>query len=299
MPDGDPAFAARAGTLFRVKPVPIVFHVGPLQVHTYGIGLAITFIFAIWYAARRFRANGLPHEWIMRDGIWIVFAAIAGARILHIVANLDFYTANPGQIPLIWHGGLSSFGGLLAGVPLGMYLAHRNCPDLSLTRGLDIVAPVLIAAWAIGRILGPQFMFQGGGHPTTAWYGMQYAGQTGDRIPVPIFQSIECWIMYGILIFTERRFPIRPTGLLISMAMGMWGLGRFSDEWLWLGRAGHWDSVEAGSLILAAAGWIWFAALLLRGERKDQRAQLQQVGGMIAAAEAGDPPGAPAGSVKS
>jgi prolipoprotein diacylglyceryltransferase len=27
-----------------VKPIPVSFHIGPLEVHTYGIGLAITFL---------------------------------------------------------------------------------------------------------------------------------------------------------------------------------------------------------------------------------------------------------------
>ena len=32
-----------------MKPVPVAFHVGPLEVHTYGIGLALTFWFAYSY----------------------------------------------------------------------------------------------------------------------------------------------------------------------------------------------------------------------------------------------------------
>jgi hypothetical protein len=33
-------------------------------------------------------------------------------------------------------------------------------------------------------------MVAGGGHQTNQWFGMYYAGQTGKRLPVPIFQSI-------------------------------------------------------------------------------------------------------------
>ena len=36
-----------------VKPIPVVFHLGPLQVHTYGIGLALTFWFGYRYFAKR------------------------------------------------------------------------------------------------------------------------------------------------------------------------------------------------------------------------------------------------------
>ena len=41
-----------------MKPIPVAFHIGPLQVHTYGIGLAVTFWFGFVYFERRLRKNG-------------------------------------------------------------------------------------------------------------------------------------------------------------------------------------------------------------------------------------------------
>ena len=43
-----------------MKPIPVAFHIGPLEVHTYGIGLAITFWFAYRYFERRLRQQRLP-----------------------------------------------------------------------------------------------------------------------------------------------------------------------------------------------------------------------------------------------
>lgn len=251
-----------------MKPIPIVFHIGPLQIHTYGIGLAITFLFSIWYMARRFRNAGQPWEWLYRDGIWIVFFALLGSRTVHVLANFSYYRANPGEIPLVWHGGLASFGGLLFGVPFGVWRAHRNCPNLKLLPALDLAAPVLVAGWAIGRLLGPQLMIAGGGHQTTAWYGMEYAGQVGKRVPVPIFQSIECWVILAILLVVERRFRERPPGSLIALAAATWGISRFVDEWFWLGVPGHFDAVEGAGLALSAAAWIWLAFLVRRWRRR-------------------------------
>jgi len=247
-----------------VKPVPIVFHIGPLQIHTYGIGLALSFLFAIWYMARRFRAAGQPSEWLYRDGMWIVGVALLGSRTIHVVGNIGYYAANPGEIPLVWHGGLSSFGGLLFGIPFGIWVMSRNCPRLSVARALDIAAPVLVAGWGVGRLLGPQFMINGGGHPTTAWYGLRYAGEVGPRIPVPIFQSLECFAVFGALLLVERRFPDRPAGFVVALAAALWGFARFVDEWFWLGVPGHWDAVEVAGLLLSAAGWVSAGVILLR-----------------------------------
>ena len=102
-----------------VKPIPVAFHIGPLEVHTYGIGLAITFWFAYRYFERRLRNAGYPYEWLTGAFLWIVVASIVGARLLHVLANWSIYQAHPSQILAIWQGGLSSFGGLLFGIPVG------------------------------------------------------------------------------------------------------------------------------------------------------------------------------------
>ena len=137
---------------------------------------------------------------------------MVGARALHVLSNLSYYTQNPGDIFAIWHGGLSSFGGLLFAVPTGIVLTRRRCPELPMGRALDLVAPVLLACWALGRLLGPQLMVAGGGHPTHQWFGMYYAGQAGRRLPVPIFQALEDFTVYLILIAIERRLDRWPDG---------------------------------------------------------------------------------------
>jgi phosphatidylglycerol:prolipoprotein diacylglycerol transferase len=194
----------------------------------------------------------------------VVLAAIVGARLVHVIANASFYANNPGDIFAIWHGGLSSFGGLLFAVPVGIVLARRRCPELPTSRALDLVAPVLVAAWGVGRLLGPQLMVNGGGHPTTAWYGLEYAGQVGKRIPVPIFQSLECFAIFGILLLVERWVPRRPVGLITALGVGLWSVTRFTDEFFWLAVPRLWDAVEVVALILAASGLITAAVLWRR-----------------------------------
>src|SRR6202163_4039536 len=234
-----------------VKPIPVSFHLGPLVVHTYGIGLAVTFWLAYRYFERRLRANGYPTEWLTGVFLWIVVASIAGARLLHVLSNFSTYRANPGEILQVWHGGLSSFGGLLFVVPTGVILARRRCPQLGTIRALDIVAPVLMAAWGVGRLLGPQLMVNGGGHPTHAWFGMYYAGDHPNVkvVPVPILQAIDSFIIFGILLLIERHYRDRPVGFVLAATMALWGLARFFEERLWLGEIGH-----LGSVLVQIAG---------------------------------------------
>jgi phosphatidylglycerol:prolipoprotein diacylglycerol transferase len=248
-----------------MKPIPVAFHIGPLEVHTYGIGLALAFWFAYAYFGRRLRARGYRSDWVGGMFVWVIVAAVVGARALHVLSNLSFYEAEPSQVFAIWHGGLSSFGGILFGVPTGIWQTHRRCPELGVTEALDIVAPVLMAAWAMGRLLGPQLMVAGGGHPTHQWFGMYYAGQAGRRLPVPIFQALEDFGIFCVLIGLERRLRRWPDGTprtgypaggVLGTAMVLWGIERFVDEHLWLGEDGRLGSalVQVAGIALAVGG---------------------------------------------
>jgi phosphatidylglycerol:prolipoprotein diacylglycerol transferase len=258
-----------------MRPIPVVFHIGPLQVHTYGIGLAITFWFAFTYFERRLKKSGYPTDWFVSVFLWIVLAAVVGARALHVLSNLHYYTQSPGQILSIWHGGLSSFGGLLFAIPTGIVLTRRRCPELPIGRALDIIAPVLLASWALGRLLGPQLMVAGGGHPTHQWFGMYYADQAGRRLPVPLFQAAEDFGVFLVLIAIERRLQRWPdgsprsgfpAGTVTGVAMVLWGIERALDEHLWLGEDGRLGSalVQIAGVLLVAGGTV----LLIRTRRR-------------------------------
>lgn len=287
-----------------MKPIPVAFHIGPIEVHTYGIGLAIAFWFGYVYFCRRLRAKGQRSDWVAGMFVWVIVAAVVGARALHVLSNLSFYDANPSDVFAIWHGGLSSFGGILFAVPVGIWQTHRRLPELTIVEALDLVAPVLMAAWAIGRLLGPQLMVAGGGHPTHQWFGMYYAGQVGRRLPVPIFQAMEDGSIFFVLILVERRlrrWPDRsprrgyPPGGVLGVGMVLWGIERFLDEHLWLGEEGHLGSllVQGAGIALVVAG---VALLVVTRRRWLAWRRSGPGGGDHEAAIPGLPEGAPAPS---
>jgi phosphatidylglycerol:prolipoprotein diacylglycerol transferase len=283
-----------------VKPIPVSFHIGPLLVHTYGIGLAITFWFAYRYFERRLRDNGYETRWLAGMFLWVVVAAIIGARMVHVLSDLSYYSSNPGEILSVWHGGLSSFGGLLLGVPTGVLIARHRCPELGVTKGLDLVAPVLMAAWGVGRLLGPQLMFAGGGARTAAWYGMYYAGEQGRRVPVPIIQSIDSFVIFGILLLIERRYRERPRGFVMAATAALWGLGRFFEEFVFLRQSSPQGSVavEAAGLVLFGAGVTAIALLWRRQRRKDASVNATAASPADEAERATPPTAASVGSVR-
>ena len=205
----------------------------------------------------------------------MIISAIVGARAVHVIANLGSYRNDPVAVFEIWQGGLSSFGGLALALPVGFYSAHRRCPSLRLGRAADLVAPVLVsAAWGVGRLLGPQFEYAGGGKTTTAWYGMYYAGEVGRRIPVPIFQALECFAIFFIVLRVERLVARRggPVGLVTWLAVGLWGLSRFFDEYFWLTHDNGTDAVEITAIAMFVVGIAIAAWLVVRDRRHPREA---------------------------
>jgi phosphatidylglycerol:prolipoprotein diacylglycerol transferase len=260
-----------------VKPIPVSFHIGPLLVHTYGIGLAITFWFGYRYFERRLRRGGYPTEWFTGVFLWIVVASIVGARLLHVAANFSsYYQAHPGQILDVWHGGLSSFGGLLFGIPVGVVLTRRRCPELPSLRALDMVGPVLMAAWGVGRLLGPQLMVDGGGRRTTAWWGLRYAGEAGKRVPVPLIQAFDSFVIFAILLLIEHYVRKRPVGFIVAATAALWGLARFFEENVFLKQNDHQGAslVQGAGLVLFAVGVVAMAVLWRR--QRTERGQEEE-----------------------
>jgi hypothetical protein len=263
-----------------MRPIPVAFHIWFIEIHTYGIGLALTFWFGLRYTERRLRNAGYAWQWVTGMFLWVIVAAIVGARALHVLSNLSYYSSHPGQVFAIWQGGLSSFGGLLFAVPVAIVSQRRRCPSLSTLRFADLMAPVLMASWGIGRLLGPQLMVAGGGHRTQQWFGMYYAGQPGKRLPVPIFQAMEDFAIFGVLLLVEgwlrRSAPtagedlaldlshetpapeVRSAAAPVSLATAAAEIAgeRFLDEHLWLGEDGHLGSllVQVAGVLLAVAG---------------------------------------------
>ena len=236
--------------------VPTALHLGPFTFHFYGFGLALAAYSAFLYATRRLSRAGIDVRRFPRYAVALVASGLVGARVAHVATNWGYYDGHPLRWIAVWQGGLASFGGIALALPVGLFLQRRWWPDTSLARFTDAIVPAIVAGWALGRVLGPQFMVQGGGHLTHQWFGLHYAGQMGKRVPVPLIQGAEDGLLWLGLLAAQRRGVLRRPGLLSALAMVVWGLVRALDERLLLGQQSH-----SGSLGVQAAG----CALALTG----------------------------------
>ncbi|PIZ93828.1 MAG: diacylglyceryl transferase, partial [Candidatus Magasanikbacteria bacterium CG_4_10_14_0_2_um_filter_41_10] len=84
----------------------------------------------------------------------MIFFGVVGARLFHVFFyEPTFFIAHPAEIIAIWHGGLSSFGGLV-GAMLAFVIAikRKKIQTQFLTIYGNIIAYSALFGWMVGRI---------------------------------------------------------------------------------------------------------------------------------------------------
>ncbi len=129
---------------------PVLIRIGPITIHTYGVMIAIGFLFALYFAIRQAKKEDIESNIITDLSFYILIAAIIGSRLLFIFINLSYYISNPLAIFKIWEGGLVFYGGVIFAVPVVLLYVKKN--NLKLWQIADIFAPSIAIGHAFGRI---------------------------------------------------------------------------------------------------------------------------------------------------
>ncbi|HKH03711.1 MAG TPA: prolipoprotein diacylglyceryl transferase, partial [Acidimicrobiales bacterium] len=168
----------------------------------------------------------------------------------------------------VWEGGLGIPGGLIAGVGVGAYIAHRR--GLPVAELLDVVAPALPVAQAIGR-LGNWFNQELFGRATDLPWGLEIdadhrpAGYLDTETFHPTFLYEALWnlALAGLLVWWERRRPGDRPGRLFALYVAGYALGRVWVEALRIDPATRlfgvrWNIWMSLIAFVGAVGWLLF-----------------------------------------
>jgi phosphatidylglycerol:prolipoprotein diacylglycerol transferase len=127
-----------------------LFDIGPFSIHTYGVALAVAFWLGIELSAREARKRGIDPIAIVDLGIVILLSSVAGSRLLYVLGHLEDYRGDAIGMLRVWEGGLTFYGGLIAGVIFGIgFLLVKKMP---VRRVIDIIAPQIALGISIARI---------------------------------------------------------------------------------------------------------------------------------------------------
>ena len=279
-----------------MPPISPSFNIGPLSIHFYGIIIVTGALVGGYVATIEARRRGEEPEHVWNALTWCLIGGILGARLYHVlsspqgdVVGFQFYfVTNPfetirifgASIPfptalMIWNGGLGIFGGVAGGVLALAIYAWRN--NLSILRWLDIAAPGLILAQAVGR-WGNYINQELYGPPTTLPWGIRidaeyrlpqfadlsrYPVETTRFHPVFLYESLWNLATFIALIVIGRRFKDRLVdGDIASLYLILYGLGRLfiealrPDAWL-VGGIPTAQIVSAVMIVVGAALMVW------------------------------------------
>jgi prolipoprotein diacylglyceryl transferase len=242
--------------------------IGGLELRAYGLAIALGVIAAVWISRRRWAARGGDPDDISRIALWAVLAGLIGARLYHVITDHDRFEGRWLHAFAVWEGGLGIPGGLIAGVGVGAYVAHRR--GLPVTQLLDVVAPALPVAQAIGR-LGNWFNQELFGRPTDLPWGLEIdpahrpAGNLDVATFHPTFLYEALWnlALAGGLVLWERHHPNARPGRLFAFYVAGYAVGRAWVEALRIDPAAQlvgvrWNIWMSAIAFVGAIGWLVF-----------------------------------------
>ncbi len=214
---------------------PILFKIGSLPVNSYGLMLAISFLLGVKLASRRALKLGIPSDETVNLSIWIMAAAIIGARAFYVVTHMDQYAGDPLAIVAFWNGlyGLSMLGGVvLAMVVAFVWIIKKGWPLWSF---VDAVIP----SFALGIFITRIGCFFNGccfGSETGCSLGVAFpSGSIPFSIfgsapihPAQLYSSLGGLVILAILLLADKRKNFH--GFIFSLFLGLYGATRFGME---------------------------------------------------------------------
>jgi prolipoprotein diacylglyceryl transferase len=248
-------------------------HIGPLRLTAYGLMIALGVLAAVEIARRRLAARGGNPDDMSAVAVWAVTAGLIGARLYHVLTDLDRFKGHWVDAVKVWEGGLGVPGGLIAGVGVGVVVARRR--GIRMSEALDVAAPAIPVAQAIGR-WGNWWNQELFGRPTSLPWGLEIDAahrppgyeDVATYHPAFLYECLWNLALAGFLLWFDRRYPkrLRP-GSLFAMYVAGYGLGRLWVELLRIDPAQKIAGVRFNVLmsLVAIVGGIGY--ILLWGRR--------------------------------
>ena len=265
---------------------PVIYDFGDINlfgfsfnpvINSYGFMLMTAFYSCYYFLSKDLKRLGYNPS-LAGD---IIFAAavggIVGSRIYFLLENFDQFIQDP--LGMIFSGGgLVFLGGLIGGLLAVTYVIKKN--DLKWLLVADLVAPLLILGYAIGRV-GCLLVGDDYGLPTDAPWGIAFpngippstysifqsrypwvdlSGFSPGVLKVHPTQVYEIFLGSGIFYYLyQKRLSIQIQGSLFFTYLILAGIERFAVEFLrinqkyFIGLSG----AQIISIIMMSVG-LWF-----------------------------------------
>ncbi|MCZ6784638.1 MAG: prolipoprotein diacylglyceryl transferase [Proteobacteria bacterium] len=129
---------------------PVLFEIGGFPIQSFGVLCALGVLAAGQVASRTFERAGMTRDNGIRAVVWCMVAGLVGSKLWWLAEQAARGTLGSLSDGLFSAGGITWYGGLLAGT--GAALAFSRVQALPLRRVVDALAPAAAMGQAFGRV---------------------------------------------------------------------------------------------------------------------------------------------------
>ncbi|MBF9051263.1 prolipoprotein diacylglyceryl transferase [Roseobacter sp. HKCCD9010] len=180
---------------------------------------------------------------------WVIIGVILGGRLGFVLFyQPGYYLQNPGEILMIWQGGMAFHGGLLGVIVAGILFCRvHKLPMASVGDAMALAAPVGLFLGRIANFINAELW----GRPTDLPWGVIFPGDLAQACPGPEGLVERAWetlcarhpsqlyeaalegLILGavILWLVYRRGGFKIPGQIMGLFLAGYGLGRFIVEY--------------------------------------------------------------------
>jgi phosphatidylglycerol---prolipoprotein diacylglyceryl transferase len=191
--------------------------------------MAVAFLFGTWLALKEARRLQLDEDKVVSVILVALVSGVLGARMLYVLEHVSEFRREWGSVLALWQGGLTLYGGMVAGVFGGLLMARRLQLPLWVTA--DALAPSLAIGGAIGRV----GCFLNGccyGRPTRLPWGVTFPSDSFAGLdfgnakihPSQLYFSLAGVLLFGITWALRKRMGT--AGTLFWFSLMLYGLMR-------------------------------------------------------------------------
>ncbi|HKW01893.1 MAG TPA: prolipoprotein diacylglyceryl transferase [Vicinamibacterales bacterium] len=258
---------------------PILFEIGGWPVYSYGVMLALAYLAGLQLAVVRARRAGLDATKMMDFGIYLIIAALVGAKLMLIVVDWRHFKAQPGELLSLVRAGGVFYGGLIAAFITGLWLVRRY--RLPVWTTADLIAPGI----ALGHIVGRFGCLLAGccfGRPTDVPWAITFTdpvayANAGTDLgtplhPTQLYDAGAEFLILALLLWTERRGKPFP-GRTFWLYMLLYAISRYIIEFYRGDPRGvilGMSTSQFVSLLVAPLSLVMLARLRKKGEPTDE-----------------------------
>ena len=141
-------------SVFYIGVNPVIFEIGPIVIGWYVVMVTLAFLTVIGWMVWQNRRNQLmSSNNLIVAALIVVISGIIFAKLANVIDLRSYYKANPSAIlkEMFSDDGWAIWGAVLGGV-FGLWLYSRISHKFRFNQLLDLLAPGIILAQAVGRV---------------------------------------------------------------------------------------------------------------------------------------------------